>query len=60
MDKKSGKCGCINNGNAKFCEGCEEWNTPQYWCDVCEREVAEKRCPLCGLKARRRRETQEE
>lgn len=30
-------------------------NTPTYWCEVCEREVAEKRCPLCGLKARKLR-----
>jgi predicted RNA-binding protein with PUA domain len=24
-----------------------------YWCEVCERAVPEKRCPYCGLKAKR-------
>jgi predicted RNA-binding protein with PUA domain len=24
-----------------------------YWCEVCEKTVAEKRCPSCGLKAKK-------
>ena len=27
-----------------------------YWCEVCQQQVPEKRCPLCGLKARKMRQ----
>ncbi len=26
-----------------------------YWCDTCKQAVPEKRCPICGLKARKLR-----
>jgi hypothetical protein len=38
------------------CQLCAKLAELRYWCEVCERPVAEKRCPLCGLKARRMRE----
>jgi predicted RNA-binding protein with PUA domain len=28
---------------------------PGYWCDICQQVVTDKRCPLCGLKARKMR-----
>jgi predicted amidophosphoribosyltransferase len=42
--------GHVANPECRLCGGDE---TPGYWCEVCGQEVAEKRCPLCGLKARR-------
>jgi len=24
-----------------------------YWCDNCQRQVVDKRCPLCGLKTKK-------
>jgi predicted RNA-binding protein with PUA domain len=35
------------------CATCVRGAPLPYWCDVCERAVAEKRCPYCGLKARK-------
>jgi hypothetical protein len=35
---------------------CAAWGKgepPRYWCEVCEKELVEKRCPSCGLKARK-------
>lgn len=40
-----------NDGACLFCIGQELL----YWCDSCGQAVAEKRCPLCGLKARKMR-----
>jgi hypothetical protein len=47
----NGKCACQEKEpeNCSMCGGDE---TPGYWCEVCGRTVPEKRCPLCGLKAR--------
>ncbi|HEX8960524.1 MAG TPA: hypothetical protein VF775_03045 [Geobacteraceae bacterium] len=45
------KCTCGREGEA--CPVCGEREIPVYWCDGCRRAVAEKRCPLCGLKARK-------
>jgi len=50
-----GKPVCGGEGEVDACRPCGEGWTPSYWCDTCEREVGEKRCPLCGLKARRMR-----
>jgi hypothetical protein len=49
-----GKCACC--GELTPCRFCGEAEDTGYWCDVCGREVASKRCPLCGLKARKIRE----
>jgi hypothetical protein len=35
------------------CPERREAEPQQYWCETCERIVAGKRCPLCGLKARK-------
>ncbi len=40
------------NGSCPLCGGEEPF---RYWCDTCRQAVPEKRCPLCGLKARRMR-----
>lgn len=37
----------------KICAACEIKVPLRYWCGTCEKAVAEKRCPFCGLKARR-------
>jgi hypothetical protein len=49
--------------NCSCCEGeyqgvCPEGDGAEvfpYWCQVCRQAVSEKRCPLCGLKARKQR-----
>ena len=35
------------------CPVCGEREQPDYWCEECEQVVPKKRCPLCGLKARK-------
>ncbi len=45
------KCTCGTEGET--CPVCDERETPAYWCDGCRQAVAVKRCPLCGLKARK-------
>jgi hypothetical protein len=35
------------------CAACGKGEPPRYWCEVCEKQIAEKRCPSCGLKARK-------
>jgi len=42
-------------------EGCSvpcEGEKLPYWCESCERSVPEKRCPFCGLKARKKRQAE--
>ena len=46
----NGACPC--GATATSCPFCAGQELP-YWCDTCRRAVAEKRCPLCGLKARK-------
>ena len=53
-DEKHG--GGCRKGQGGTCTDCGDVEISGYWCDVCEREVAEKRCPFCGLKARKLRE----
>jgi len=36
-----------------ICGSCKKKPQHHYWCEVCERAVEEKRCPFCGLKARK-------
>ena len=46
------KCNCRNGKEEPPCRGCLEYELT-YWCETCGRAVGEKRCPLCGLKARK-------
>jgi predicted RNA-binding protein with PUA domain len=51
-----GICTCGGSRPGKHCPVCEKKEQPLYWCDGCGQVVTEKRCPLCGLKARKMRE----
>ena len=54
MEQK--KCGC-GDGHRQGGDGaCHCEAIFPYWCDSCERSVFEKRCPYCGLKARKKRQ----
>ena len=44
---------CGDEQPTEACRLCREREVPRYWCQVCNRVVLEKRCPLCGLKARK-------
>ena len=54
MEQK--KCGCGDEQRQGGCAACLSEEILSYWCESCERSVAEKRCPYCGLKARRKRQ----
>lgn len=45
-----GSCPCT--GSASSCLPCEGLIN-LYWCETCQQDVPEKRCPTCGLKARK-------
>jgi predicted RNA-binding protein with PUA domain len=49
------KCACGKEHQEKSCTACHSEEIFSYWCDSCERSVPEKRCPYCGLKARKKR-----
>jgi hypothetical protein len=50
------KCGCGGkHQQLGDCAACHGEAIFPYWCDSCERAVPEKRCPYCGLKARKQR-----
>ena len=53
MSKTIETCSCGKNTAEQACSECRETESQQYWCETCERIVAHKRCPLCGLKARK-------
>jgi len=53
---KSKKCGCSAEQRQGSCPGCHGEEVFSFWCDSCERSVPEKRCPYCGLKARKKRQ----
>jgi len=38
------------------CSGCPGEEVFGFWCGSCQRSVPEKRCPYCGLKARKKRQ----
>ena len=38
------------------CAACRSEEIFAFWCGSCERSVPEKRCPYCGLKARKKRQ----
>ena len=54
----NGKCAC-GETEEESCTLCDSGGEPLYWCEACREYVAEKRCPLCGLKAKRVREGRE-
>jgi predicted RNA-binding protein with PUA domain len=49
------KCACGKEDQQESCAVCRSEEIFSYWCDSCERSVPEKRCPYCGLKARKKR-----
>ena len=53
-------CSCGSTKNGMDCPACRERRELPYWCESCRQAVTEKRCPLCGLKAKRIREKQTE
>jgi len=50
------KC-CCDKKDEVACASCQLDEIFSYWCDSCKRPVSEKRCPLCGLKTKKKRET---
>jgi hypothetical protein len=53
MARDEKTCACVGaepEGHGRRCDGEERL---AFWCDICRRPVAEKRCPGCGLKTRR-------
>jgi predicted RNA-binding protein with PUA domain len=53
----------MDNRNCTRCESagescttCSSGGVPIYWCESCRKAVEEKRCPLCGLKAKKVRQ----
>lgn len=50
------KCGCGDEKHEGGCQGCRMDDIFSYWCESCNRAVAEKRCPYCGLKAKRKKD----
>ncbi|OGU00699.1 MAG: hypothetical protein A2079_00495 [Geobacteraceae bacterium GWC2_48_7] len=50
--EKQEEC-CSGKNTDKKCRECESGTTLPYWCETCQRLVPEKRCPYCGLKARK-------
>lgn len=46
-------CHCNDKDAGKTCRQCDQDLSLPYWCEMCERLVPEKRCPGCGLKARK-------
>jgi predicted RNA-binding protein with PUA domain len=52
------KCACGAGKGEKdeaSCAVCDMDDIFFYWCSSCNRSVAEKRCPYCGLKAQKKR-----
>ena len=47
---------CGEKAAEPACTLCQKRVMARYWCATCGQVVTEKRCPLCGLKARRIRE----
>jgi len=48
------KCTC-GADPPESCPVCEKRECLGYWCEICGQVVTDKRCPLCGLKARKMR-----
>ena len=47
--------GCSEKERHEGCAACRGEEIFAYWCTTCSRSVAEKRCPYCGLKTRKKR-----
>lgn len=43
---------CPGSGTTSSCPFCAGQEL-LYWCETCHQAVSEKRCPQCGLKARK-------
>lgn len=54
MDKPG--CNCGKQHPETTCRICGGAMPLPYWCEMCERLVPAKRCPYCGLKARKVRQ----
>jgi predicted RNA-binding protein with PUA domain len=52
------RCGCADQEQGS-CAACRREEIVWYWCDSCKRSVPDKRCPLCGLKTHRMKETKQ-
>lgn len=52
------KCQCAGgHPDPGSCAACRvEEELFSYWCQTCKRQVAEKRCPYCGLKAQKKKD----
>ena len=50
------KCACSEKPVPGGCAACHSEEIFPFWCDSCERSVPEKRCPYCGLKARKKKQ----
>lgn len=55
MKRDGENCSFPAGESQGVCPGGDGVNDLPYWCQVCRQAVAEKRCPLCGLKARKLR-----
>lgn len=54
IERPDENCLCIRKKSKDGCMACSS-EAAAYWCDVCNQTVSVKRCPLCGLKARKLR-----
>lgn len=52
------ECHCSDRHAAVACRSCGREVPYDYWCETCQQLVADKRCPGCGLKARKVRPSQ--
>jgi hypothetical protein len=46
-------CTCSGGQKGDICLECGGMTTLGYWCETCKKAVPDKRCPLCGLKAKK-------
>jgi len=53
MEPKNCACDPTRPGS---CPSCRAEAIFAYWCESCRRSVAGKRCPYCGLKAKKKRQ----
>jgi|GEM_PF-1745270 len=51
MDRQG--CNCNKVKNEMTCKGCDNEMPLSFWCETCQLLVPEKRCPSCGLKAKK-------
>ncbi|MDD2542369.1 MAG: hypothetical protein PHH28_15205 [Desulfuromonadaceae bacterium] len=51
------KCNNGKNNPQRTCWACEKEAPLIYWCETCQHLLPGKRCPDCGLKARKVRQS---